>query len=62
MATNSTDSLQGTSRKRISLLSKVLAVLLVLMLIFFFFAVVFDNRAIQFCCRSYEDSIDTAST
>ena len=36
MATNSTDSLQGTSRKRISLLSKVLAVLLVLMLIFFF--------------------------
>ena len=36
METNSTDSLQGTSRKRISLLSKVLAVLLVLMLIFFF--------------------------
>ena len=36
MATNSTDSLQGTSRKRIPLISKVLAVLLVLMLIFFF--------------------------
>lgn len=36
MATNLTDSLQGTSRKRIPLISKVLAVLLVLMLIFFF--------------------------
>ena len=36
MATDSTDSLQGTSRKRISLITKVLAVLLVLMLILFF--------------------------
>ena len=36
MATNSTDSLQGTSRRRIPLISKVLAVLLVLMLVFFF--------------------------
>ena len=36
MATNSTDSLQGTSRKRIPLTTKVLAVLLVLLLIFFF--------------------------
>ena len=36
MATNSTDSLQGTSRKRMPLISKVLAVLLVLLLIFFF--------------------------
>ena len=36
MATNSTDSLQGTSRKRIPLITKVLAVLLVLLLIFFF--------------------------
>ena len=36
MATNSTDSLQETSLKRIPLLTKVLAVLLVLMFIFFF--------------------------
>ena len=36
MATNSTDSVQGTSRKRIPLITKVLAVLLVLLLIFFF--------------------------
>ena len=36
MATNSTDTLQGASRKRIPLISKVLAILLVLMLIFFF--------------------------
>ena len=36
MATNSTDSLQETSRKRIPLMAKVLAVLLVLMFIFFF--------------------------
>ena len=36
MATNSTDSLQGTSRKRVSLITKVLAVLLVFLLIFFF--------------------------
>ena len=36
MATNSTDSLQEMSRKRIPLISKVLAVLLMLMLIFFF--------------------------
>ena len=36
MATNSTDSLQRTSHKRIPLITKVLAVLLVLMLIFFF--------------------------
>ena len=36
MATDSTDSLQGTSRKRIPLMTKVLAVLLVLLLIFFF--------------------------
>jgi len=36
MATNSTDSLQGPSRRRISLITKVLAVLLVLLLIFFF--------------------------
>ena len=36
MATNSTDSLQETSPKRIPLLTKVLAVLLVLMFIFFF--------------------------
>ena len=36
MATNSTDALQGTSSKRIPLISKVLAILLVLMLIFFF--------------------------
>ena len=36
MATNSTDSLQDTSRKRMPLIAKVLAVLLVLMLIFFF--------------------------
>ncbi len=35
MATNLTDSLQGTSRKRIPLMTKVLAVLLVLLLIFF---------------------------
>ena len=36
MATNSTDSLPGTSRKRIPLITKVLAILLVLLLIFFF--------------------------
>lgn len=36
MATNSTDSVQGTSRKRIPLITKVLAILLVLLLIFFF--------------------------
>ena len=36
MATDSTDSLQGTSRRRIPLITKVLAVLLVLLLIFFF--------------------------
>ena len=36
MATNSTDSVQGTSRKRIPLLTKVLAALFVLLLIFFF--------------------------
>ena len=36
MATNSTDSLQGTSRKGIPLITKVLAILLVLLLIFFF--------------------------
>ena len=36
MATNSTDSVQGISRKRIPLITKVLAVLLVLLLIFFF--------------------------
>ena len=36
MAKDSTDSLQGTARKRISPVTKVLAVLLVLMLIFFF--------------------------
>ena len=36
MAKDSTDSLQGTSRRRISPITKVLAVLLVLMLIFFF--------------------------
>ena len=36
MATNSTDSVQRTSRKRIPLITKVLAVLLVLLLIFFF--------------------------
>ena len=36
MATNSTDSLQGKSRKRIPLMTKVLAVLLVVLLIFFF--------------------------
>ena len=36
MATDSTNSLQGTSRKRIPLITKVLTVLLVLMLIFFF--------------------------
>ena len=36
MAKNSTDSLQGTSRKRISLITKVLAVLLILLLICFF--------------------------
>ena len=36
MATNSTDSLQGPSRKRIPLITKVLVVLLVLLLIFFF--------------------------
>jgi hypothetical protein len=36
MATNLTDSVQGTSRKRIPLITKVLAVLLVLLLIFFF--------------------------
>ena len=35
MATNSTDTLQGASHKRIPLISKVLAILLVLMLIFF---------------------------
>ncbi len=36
MATNSTDSLQGTTRKGIPLVTKVLAILLVLLLIFFF--------------------------
>ena len=36
MAKDSTDSLQGTSRRRISPITKVLAVLLVFMLIFFF--------------------------
>ena len=36
MATDSADSLQATSRKRIPLTTKVLAVLLVLMLILFF--------------------------
>ena len=36
MAPNSTDSLQEKSRKRIPLITKVLAVLLVLLLIFFF--------------------------
>ena len=36
MATNTTDSLQVPSRKRIPLITKVLAVLLVLLLIFFF--------------------------
>ena len=36
MAKDSTDSLQGTARKRISSITKVLAVLLVLILIFFF--------------------------
>ena len=36
MATHSTDSLQVPSRRRISLITKVLAVLLVLLLIFFF--------------------------
>ena len=36
MATNSTDSLHVPSRKRIPLITKVLAVLLVLLLIFFF--------------------------
>lgn len=37
MATNSTDSLQGTSRQRIPIITKVLVVLLLLLLIFFFF-------------------------
>lgn len=36
METNSVDSLQGPSRRRISLITKVLAVLFVLLLIFFF--------------------------
>ena len=36
MATNSTDSLQGTSRKRIPIITKVLVVLLLLLLILFF--------------------------
>ena len=36
MATNSTDLLQETSRKRIPLITKVLAALLILMFIFFF--------------------------
>ena len=36
MATNSTDSVQERSRKRIPLITKVLAILLVLLLIFFF--------------------------
>ena len=36
MATNSTDSLQVPSRKRIPLMTKVLAVILVVMLILFF--------------------------
>ena len=36
MAADSTDSLQGISRRRIPLITKVLAVLLVLLLIFFF--------------------------
>ena len=36
METNSADSLQGPSRRRISLITKVLAVLFVLLLIFFF--------------------------
>lgn len=36
MATNSTDSLQETARKRIPLMAKVLAVILVIMLILFF--------------------------
>ena len=36
MATNSTDSLQETSRKRIPLMTKVLAVLLIVMFILFF--------------------------
>ena len=36
MAANSTDSLQGTARKRIPLITKVLVALLVLLLIVFF--------------------------
>ena len=36
MATNLTDSLQETSRKRIPIITKVLVVLLLLLLIFFF--------------------------
>ena len=36
MKKNSTNSLEGTSNKRTSLITKVLAILLVLMLIFFF--------------------------